>query len=117
MSQEDITCTRPCNAVNLWQGLVPVDCISSQSRYGGWGWIVFHASLTGEVALLERWPYWRGGLTGEVALLERWPYWRGGLTGEVALLERWSYWRGGLTRDVALLERWPYWREVAGKLV
>ena len=27
----------------------------------------------GEVAIVERWPLWRGGRCGEVAVVERWP--------------------------------------------
>ena len=63
----------------------------------------------GEVAVVERWPLWRGGRCREVAVVERRRLWRGGGCGEVAVVERWRLWRGGGCGEVAVVERWPLW--------
>ena len=48
------------------------------------------------MAVVERWPLWRGGRCREVAV-----------SGEVAVVERWLLWRGGRCGEVAVVERWP----------
>ena len=64
------------------------------------------------MAVVERWPLWRGGHCREVAAVERWPPWRGGRCEEVAVVDRWPVWRGVHCREVAafkvaIVERWP----------
>ena len=46
------------------------------------------------MAVVERWPLWRGDRCREVAV-----------SGEVAVVERWLLWRGGRCREVAVVER------------
>ena len=54
------------------------------------------------MAVLERWPLWRGGCCGEVAIVERRALWRGGHCEEVAIVERRALWRGGHCEEVAV---------------
>ena len=43
----------------------------------------------------------------KMAVVERWPLWRGGHCGEVTVEERWPLWRGGHGREVAIVQRCP----------
>ena len=42
-----------------------------------------------------------------MAVVERWPLWRGGRCREVAIVESWALWRGGHCRELAAVRRWP----------
>ena len=62
-----------------------------------------------KVAVITRWPYYRGDRITEVAVLPRWPYYRGDRITEVTVLPRWPYYRGGRITEVTVLPRWPYY--------
>ena len=39
------------------------------------------------MAVVKRWPLWRGDHCREVAVVERWPLWRGDRCGEVTVIK------------------------------
>ena len=76
-----------CNFIYLVRK-VGLSVMSNYSRTSNSGH--FYRGHQGQVAVIERWPLFRGGRYSEVVAIQRWSLFRGGRYSEVVAIHRFT---------------------------